>query len=493
MLSEIKTKLENCLGKEWVSDEPVDRIPYSRDLFTDSLKVYPERRPDMVVMPGSTLDVQNVIRVANQYKFPVNIIGGGAAVLAGSIPATGGIMIDLKRMKGIHIDRDNLTATVESGVFVTTLTGHFKDTVENEDFPWRPYFTGAPGPSLNNATNIFQGINKFAGLKYGVGLQNILSLEMVLPDGSVINTSSGANIFGVNHWMQGPGPTLTYLPFFALGSLGVCTKITWSLHPYPQTYKSIWAYFEDFNIPTQCLMELLHKEIGRGLFIMPAWTQGAYSAETREEGIRLAKASPKYMLGMGVEGTSRAVEYQNELALEIIDKYGGRVAPPEIVEVYRGHEQNIKGWGQSNSPRLMRHLGIIMSNMGYLSVDQVPEYVERCEAGTVKVSEFMDYPEPGFGEIGSGAQLYTYQWGHYVIAEYIFAYDHTSPEQIKGVWEVLQNTVPVPWLMGGGLWTVGREPFTPNITGSFYDAAKKFKMAVDKNNIMNPNIGIVES
>ena len=224
MLSEIKKKLEDILGKEYVSNEPIDCIPYSRDLFTDSLKVYPERLPDIVVLPGSTPDVQNVLRIANQYNIPVHLIGGGAAVLAGSIPVTGGIMIDMKRMRGIHLDRENLTVTVEAGVFVTTLTGYFKQLVEEENFRWRPYFTGAPGPSLNNATNIFQGINKFAGLKYGVGLQNILSLEMVLPDGTVFNTSSGANIFGVNHWMQGPGPTMTYFPFFALGSLGVCTQ-----------------------------------------------------------------------------------------------------------------------------------------------------------------------------------------------------------------------------------------------------------------------------
>lgn len=493
MLSEIKKKLEDILGKEYVSNEPIDCIPYSRDLFTDSLKVYPERLPDIVVLPGSTPDVQNVLRIANQYNIPVHLIGGGAAVLAGSIPVTGGIMIDMKRMRGIHLDRENLTVTVEAGVFVTTLTGYFKQLVEEENFRWRPYFTGAPGPSLNNATNIFQGINKFAGLKYGVGLQNILSLEMVLPDGTVFNTSSGANIFGVNHWMQGPGPTLTYFPFFALGSLGVCTKITWSLHPYPDTYKSIWAYFEDFNTPTECLIELLHKDIGRGLFVMPAWTQGAYSAETRSEGIRLAKASPKYMLGMGVEGTQRAVKYQAELAEKIIRKHGGRIAPPELVEVYRGHEQNIKGWGQSNSPRLMRHLGMIMSNMGYLSVDQVPEYVRLCEEGTQKVKAYMDYPEPGFGEIASGAQLYTYQWGHYVIAEYIFAFDHTSPDHVKGVWEVIHNMGAVPWLMGGGLWTVGRDPLTCNITGNFYEAAKKLKRAVDPANIMNPNIGFIEA
>jgi len=492
MLSEIKKKLENLLGRDYVSDEPVDRIPYSRDMFTDSLKFYAECLPDFVVLPGSTLDVQNVMRVANQYNFPVNIIGGGAAVLAGSIPVTGGIMIDMKRMKGIQVDRDNLTATVDAGVFVTTLTGHFKELVEKEDFRWRPYFTGAPGPSLNNATNIFQGINKFAGLKYGLGLQNIVSLEMVLPDGTVFNTSSGANLFGVNHWMQGPGPTMTYFPFFCLGSFGVCTRITWSLHPYPDACKSIWAYFEEFETPTKCIIDLLHKDIGRGLFIMPAWTQGAYSAETREEAIRLSKASPKYMIGMGVEGTERAVEYQYDLAVQIIKKYGGRIAPPEMVEVYRGHEQNIKGWGQSNSPRLMRHLGMIMSNMGYLSVDQVPEYVRRCEEGTKKVKAYMDYPEPGFGEIACGAQLYTYQWGHGVVAEYIFAYDHTSPEHVKGVWEVIHNMGAVPWLMGGGLWTPGRDPLTINITGNFYDAVKKFKGAIDPNNIMHPNVGLTE-
>jgi len=492
MLSEVKKKLQDVIGKEWVSDEPIDCIPYSRDLITDGMKAYAERRPDIVVLPGSTADAQNVMRIANQYNTPVHLIGGGITLLGGSIPVTGGIMVDMKRMRGISVDRDNLTATVESGVFTTTLTGYFKDLAENDGFKWRPYFTGAPGSSLNNATNIFQGINKFAGLKYGVGLQNIISLEIVLPDGTVFNTSSSANVFGVNHWMQGPGPTLTFLPFFSLGSYGICTKITWSLHPMPEACQSIWAYFEEFNTPAACLTEILHKDIGRGLFVMPAWTQGAYSAETREEGIRLAKASPRYMLGMGVEGTTRCVEYQKELAHKIINTYGGRIAPPELVEVYRGHEQNIKGWGQSNSPRLMRHLGMIMTNMAYLSVDQVPEYVRRCDEGARKVDAYMNNPEPGFGDIGCGAQLYTYQWGHFVIAEFIFAYDHTNPEHVKSVWDVMHNMGGVPWMMGAGPWTIGREPFTSNTAGTFYDVAKKLKQNLDPQNIMNPHIAFTD-
>ena len=491
-LQEVKKKLQDNIGKEWVSDEPVDCIPYSRDLITDGLKAYPERRPDIVVMPCSTPDVQNVMRIANQYRVPVHLIGGGVTLLGGSIPVTGGITVDLKRMQGIRLDRENLTVTVEPGVFVATLTGYFKNLTEKENFPWRPYFTGAPGGSLNNATNIFQGINKFAGLKYGVGIQNIASLEIVLPDGSVLNTACGASIFGVNHWMQGPGPTLTYLPFFALGSFGICTKITWSLFPMPEACQSIWAYYEDFEVATKCLIELLHKEIGRGLFIMPSWTQAAYSAETREEGIRLAKACPKYMLGMGVEGTRRSVAYQTELAHKVIKKHGGRIAPKELVEVYRGHEQNIKGWGQSNSPRLMRHLGMIMTNMAYLSVDQVPEYVRLCTEGTHKVRSYMDFPEPNFGEVASGPQLYTYQWGHFVIAEFIFAYDHTNPEHCKAVWQCMHNMGAVPWKMGTGPWTLGRDPFVPNLTGNFYDMAKKLKNRLDPENIMNPGIAFAD-
>ena len=88
MLEEVKKKLQDVLGEEWVSDEPVDRIPYSRDLITDGLKAYTERRPDIVVMPGSTQDVQNVMKVANQFKIPVHLIGGGSTLLGGSIPVT---------------------------------------------------------------------------------------------------------------------------------------------------------------------------------------------------------------------------------------------------------------------------------------------------------------------------------------------------------------------------------------------------------------------
>ena len=70
MLEEVKRKLQDVIGKQWVSDEPVDRIPYSRDLITDGLKAYAERRPDIVVLPGSTLDVQNIMRIANRYNIP---------------------------------------------------------------------------------------------------------------------------------------------------------------------------------------------------------------------------------------------------------------------------------------------------------------------------------------------------------------------------------------------------------------------------------------
>jgi len=181
-----------------------------------------------------------------------------------------------------------------------------------------------------------------------------------------------------------------------------------------------------------------------------------------------------------------------ELAHKIIKKSGGRIAPPELVEVYRGHEQNIKGWGQSNSPRLMRHLGMIMTNMAYLSVDQVPEYVRLCAEGVYKVDKYMNLPEPGFGEIACGAQLYTYQWGHFVIAEFIFAYDHTSPEHCQAVWDCMHNMGAVPWMMGTGPWTLGRDPFLPNLTGNFYDVAKKLKTELDPLNIMNPGIAFTD-
>jgi FAD/FMN-containing dehydrogenase len=104
----------------------------------------------------------------------------------------------------------------------------------------------------------------------------------------------------------------------------------------------------------------------------------------------------------------------------------------------------------------------------------------------------MNLPEPGFGEIACGAQLYTYQWGHFVIAEFIFAYDHTNPEHCQAVWDCMHNMGGVPWMMGTGPWTLGRDPFVPNLTGNFYDVAKKLKMELDPKNIMNPGIAFTD-
>jgi FAD/FMN-containing dehydrogenase len=50
----------------------------------------------------------------------------------------------------------------------------------------------------------------------------------------------------------------------------------------------------------------------------------------------------------------------------------------------------------------------------------------------------------------------------------------------------------VPWLMGTGPWTLGRDPFVPNLTGNFYDVAKKLKTQLDPENIMNPNIAFTD-
>jgi FAD/FMN-containing dehydrogenase len=56
----------------------------------------------------------------------------------------------------------------------------------------------------------------------------------------------------------------------------------------------------------------------------------------------------------------------------------------------------------------------------------------------------------------------------------------------------MHNMGAVPWKMGTGPWTLGRDPFVPNLTGNFYDTAKKFKNRLDPENIMNPGIAFAD-
>lgn len=496
-IEKFKEKVKEVVGEKWVFDDPVDRYPYGRDIVTDGLKRYQEKLPEFVVLPGSTEEIQKIVKLANEFKVPLYIIGGGSTLLVGSLPARTGITLDFKRMQGIEIDYEDLTVSVEPGVWALPLSGEFKRLAEKKGFCYRPYFGGGPGPSSQIGTNLLTGQNKLAGFKYSMGIYCINGLEIVLPDGSLLKTSALACGSKSSCWAHGPGPDLTYLPFFANGAYGICTRMVFKLFPIPDHYLTLWAYYKDFKTPLKAVREFMRREIGKGLCVIDCWTQSAYSSESIQESRILAKIAPKIFLGLSIEGTERMVAYQKKIATQIIEETGGRIAPPELVEIYRGHEVNSAGWQQSNSPRILKHLGRTAAAGTYLAVNEYEEFDDRMLKILKDLGEEIDgywnHPEPGFGEYAGGPQTYLCQFGHTNNAvEYIFAWDHHSEKNTQAMVKILTNIKKVPMEMGAGPLVLGRDPTVPQEIPNIYRLAQKLKTLLDPQNIMAPGIGFIE-
>ena len=115
-------KLESIVGSENLTDKETIMEAYTATTFRVRLwfgeKEYIEKpkKPDFIVRPGSTEEIQEIVRLTNEHKLPIIPMGTLTGQYASGVPLEGGIMMDLSRMKNIEIDEELLTVTLELGV-----------------------------------------------------------------------------------------------------------------------------------------------------------------------------------------------------------------------------------------------------------------------------------------------------------------------------------------------------------------------------------------
>ena len=165
------------LGPRNYLDRPEDLKLYEYDGGVD------KHPPLMVVFPRTTQDVSHIVKLAREYGLPIVGRGAGTGLSGGAIPREGGIMIAFARMNRIlEIDLENERAVVQPGVVNLDITL----AVEGSGYFY------APDPSSQRACTIGGNVAENAGgphtLAYGVTTNHVLGLEMVLPDGSIVET-----------------------------------------------------------------------------------------------------------------------------------------------------------------------------------------------------------------------------------------------------------------------------------------------------------------
>lgn len=178
--------------------------------------------PDVVLKPASTSEVSEVLKYCHARRLPVTPIGGRTGLSGGALSIHGGVGLSLEKMNRIvEIDELNLQVTVEPGVITQVL----QETVAARGL----YYP--PDPSSRGSCFIGGNLAENAGgpraVKYGVTKDFVLNLEVVLADGTVIQT-------GANTLKNSTGYNLTQLMVGSEGTLGIITKAQLKLVPLPK-------------------------------------------------------------------------------------------------------------------------------------------------------------------------------------------------------------------------------------------------------------------
>src|SRR3954464_13528523 len=168
-------KLRKIVGGDAVLERPEDLMLYEYD---GSLA---RGAPKYVVFPQTTQQVSEIVKVAQREGLAIVPRGAGTGLSGGSIARSGGIILAFARMNRIlDIDIPNLRATVQPGVVNLDLS--------NALAPYGFYF--APDPSSQKACTIGGNVAENSGgphtLAYGVTVNHVTGLEIVLADGRVI-------------------------------------------------------------------------------------------------------------------------------------------------------------------------------------------------------------------------------------------------------------------------------------------------------------------
>jgi glycolate oxidase len=286
----------NCLlGPGNVLHQKEDLVLYEYDGSVE------KGRPDVVVFPRTTEEVSRIVKLAAEHQVPIVGRGAGTGLSGGALARGGGVMIVFARMNRIlEIDVENQRAVVQPGVVNLDITR----AVEKAGL----YF--APDPSSQKSCTIGGNVAENAGgphtLAYGLTVNHIAALQLVLPDGEVVRVGSKHG--------DASGYDLCGLFVGSEGTLAMVTEITVKLARKPEAVKTLLAIFDAVDDASLTVAEITARGITPAACEMvDGWTLRVIEDYVHAGFPRDSAA----VLLLEVEGLREAVETQADAIVEV--------------------------------------------------------------------------------------------------------------------------------------------------------------------------------
>lgn len=455
---EVFNKLEDIVGRGYVTMDEVDLACYARDrmfYYVGSTKY--GRRPDFVVLPHSTEDISRLVCLANDFKIPVVVWGGGTNVSGSCVPIHGGIVVDMRGMdRIIEINEESFYVVAQTGITL----GKLQEELRKHGFVHGTQPGSMPVATLGGSLCLeSQSVYQ---TKYGNTPKNTISLEVVTPTGKVIRTPRAGQITG--------GYNLNQLFARSEGTLGIVTEMTLRIHPAPEKQLiSIFA-FKNFEKCFEAQYRIFREPIDPSICLV--WDRGRGTIDIQElEELEWAQG----FLVLGLEGISEVVEIEHKIACGICEKRGGQILSSRIADNWWADR-----FGGTNS-KITSEKGKKLGFRPKLGAEVVSVSRDKILGLVSTLKKIIQTNELTF----LGTRIH---WDHFSLA---LRFDPRKEDEIRKYEKVVKEFSIVLREYGGTTMAsqgcgLRKKPVIEIEFGAGLETMKTIKRSLDPNNIMNP-------
>jgi glycolate oxidase len=440
--------------------------------------------PDIAVLPTSAEQVSEVLKLANRLGIPVVPRAGGTGLADGAVPLRGGIVVDIKLMNQIkEIDLTDRTVTVGTGINMLKLNEELRR--HGVIYPDDP----ASYPCSIVGGRIGTGGWSLLGARYGHTRDLVISMEVVLPTGEIIEVGDGG---GRKLRKSSTGFMLKQLFMGHQGTLGIATEATLELVPRAECEFAAFFAFDDYMKAYRTTGAIARSGLATlaGVVLFDEWKLRYLRRD--DEAYIEQPADVVAVVAVALYGTRAEVEPASGLVMTLGRSDGGR---------YLGDEISQGDWAS-------RHDRYATPLHGRRRDGQVVPMCWHCEDAAIPYSALPKVREEWHAIVARYIERYdifddwgmfcytngAYKpWGDYLVEIDVGIWEQQLNDENWAAWVRCKREIAEVSLKHGGSITAchgatreGDAELVPTELGSAWQVVKAIKRTLDPNNIMNP-------
>ena len=451
LISDLKKTLSSCNVLETLEE----RYAYAQDA-TNIKEI--KNLPDVVVFVENIEQVQNVVKLANKYKTPIICRGAGTNVVGACSTEHGGIILNFSKMnKILEINRENMTARVQSGVVL----GDLQNAVESFGLFY------PPDPSNLAVSTIGGSIAQSSGgaksFKYGTTKDYVIDMKVVMANGEILQTGS-------NTIKNATGYNLNTLFVGSEGTLGIVIEATIKLIPKPESKKVLMAYFDTVKTAVSAVNKIIEHRI----FPATIDFMDKNAIQTVEKFYPANLLTDKEAaLIIEIDGFECSMDYQEKIIVDILNS-----SDASAIQASHNEEEYNRIWTARRSS-----MGACAKMKPNVTTDDVivpRKNLEKLVLGIREICEKYNLAVCMVGHVGDGSVH------PQIPIDYSDEAEYKRYKLAKA--EIYDLTAKLDGILSGehGVGSLKREHINKVVNSVALDYMRQIKKTFDPNNILNP-------